>query len=73
MLNEVLAFGFSAFFGFVYAVAFWRNSASILQVWPGVIGLVGLPLLLAIAHRTVRLERSKGADALYRKCLQNGG
>lgn len=70
---ERLAFGVAMFFGFIYAVAFWNDFQANLDVIPGVIGFVALPLALAIAHRRIRLERAKGGDALYRKMLEHNG
>lgn len=69
LLRERLAFGLAGFFGFIYAVAFWHDFEGNLEVIPGVLALVVLPLFLAIAHRRIRLERAKGGDALYRKML----
>lgn len=70
IMKERLAFGISMFFGVVYAIAFWRDFRGNLEVIPGVMGLVVLPLLLALAHRRIRLEyASGGRDALYRKML----
>jgi hypothetical protein len=70
---ETIGFGAAIFFGFVYAVAFWQDFRSNLEVIPGVILFVVMPLALAIAHRRVRLERAKGRDALYRKLLATNG
>ncbi|MBL0769869.1 hypothetical protein JI743_13745 [Sphingopyxis sp. DHUNG17] len=68
--RERLAFGISIFFGFVYATAFWHDFRGNLEVIPGVIGLVVVPLLIAFAHRRIRLEyASGGRGALYRKML----
>ena len=69
VVRERLAFGIAAFFGFIYAIAFWHDFEGNLEVIPGVVGFVALPLFLAISHRRIRLERAKGADALYRKML----
>ena len=73
VLWERLAFGVAMFFGFIYAVAFWNDFEGNLEVIPGVIGFVVLPLALAIAHRRIRLERAKGGDTLYRKLLEYNG
>ena len=57
------------FFGIAYAFAFWRDFEANLEVIPGFIGFVILPIALAIAHRRIRLVHAKGGDALYRKML----
>lgn len=69
VLRERLAFGVAIFFALIYAIAFWNDFERNLEVLPGVIGFVVLPLALAVAHRRIRLERAKGRDALYRKLL----
>lgn len=53
LLRERLAFGVAGFFGFIYAVAFWHDFEGNLEVIPGVLALVVLPLFLAIAHRRI--------------------
>lgn len=72
-VREQLAFGVAMFFGIVYAIAFWQDFEANLQVIPGVIVFVVLPIVLAIAHRRIRIERAKSGDALYRKMLAHNG
>lgn len=67
LLTELAALIWAVFFILVYG-------AALLAGWPlGMadaliaIAVVGLPLTLAIVHRRIRLEASKGPDALYRK------
>ena len=68
-LFESALFTWAAFFFAVYGggliADFEYGRAFII---PGIIA-VGLPLMLALIHRRVRLERAKGPDALYRKQL----
>lgn len=67
---ECAALTWFAFFAFVYGAALlkgWRTDFT-----GAVIGfaLVGVPLIYVLAHRSIRIVRNKGADALYRKWLE---
>ncbi|XUU59441.1 hypothetical protein ACRAQ6_07560 [Erythrobacter sp. HA6-11] len=69
-LVEGLGFFCAAFWGLIYLAAlfvdFWRT----LPFLPGALLFVAIPLAFALARRTIRLERAKGPDALYRKRVE---
>ncbi len=71
LLTDLAAFTWAAFFYLIYGAALlagWRpNDAT--EVFVGAM-LTAASLVLGILHRRIRIEASKGPDALYRKSLE---
>ncbi len=67
---EFLCFGWASF----WALALTAGAVTGIGPFAGylvfAIPWVGVPMALAIAHRTIRLEKRKGDDALFRKRLR---
>ncbi len=69
---ETAAFIWSGLAAVIYGGALLIDfSGNMRFIPPGLIA-VGLPLVLGVLHRKIRLEQSKGPDALYRKRLAAG-
>ena len=69
-LTDLAALTWALFFALVYGAALlagWWPSVS--EATVGAL-LIGAPLTFGIAHRRIRLEASKGPDALYRKRVE---
>lgn len=69
-LTDAAALTWVVFFILVYVAALmagWRPNGT-----EAIVGatLIGAPLTFGILHRRIRLEASKGSDALYRKRLE---
>jgi hypothetical protein len=68
-LTDFAALAWALFFVLVY------GAALLVGWWPDVsealvgVALIGTPLTFGIVHRRIRLEASKGPDALYRKSV----
>jgi hypothetical protein len=70
VLTEAAAFMWALFFILVYGAALlsgWRPDVS--EALVGTV-LVGVPLTVGVLHRRIRIEASKGSDALYRKRIE---
>ncbi|WP_230482101.1 hypothetical protein [Sphingomonas sp. Leaf21] len=69
-LTDYAGLAWALFFALVYAAAllagWWPN---VPEAMVGAV-LIGAPLTLGILHRRIRLEASKGPDALYRKRVE---
>jgi len=64
---EVLAFGWGGFFLVIYLIGFAIEPVHTLSKGVGFAIFLAIPLALGILHRRIRIEKAKGADALYRK------
>ena len=70
LMFEVIAIGFGSFMALMYLLAVYLNpvmsNGARLLVAAAIVGV-------GIAHRSVRLEREKGPNALHRKMLSVKG
>lgn len=70
LITEIAAFTWFTFFALVYGsalVAGWAPMA--LETLIGIL-LVGIPLVVGVLHRRIRIEACKAPDALYRKRIE---
>jgi ACR3 family arsenite efflux pump ArsB len=65
---EITLFTWGCFFAAAFLVSFVTDWAKVTN-YVGAVFFVGVPLSIGFLHRRIRLERSKGNDALYRKRL----
>ncbi len=67
---EFICLVWATFWAIVLAAAALAESGHTVGYLLFAIPWVGVPFALAIAHRTIRLEKGKGDEALYRKRLR---
>jgi ACR3 family arsenite efflux pump ArsB len=70
VLTEAATFIWALFFILVYGAALlsgWRPDVA--EAFVGTV-LIGVPLTIGVLHRRIRIEASKGSDALYRKRIE---
>lgn len=70
LLTDLAAFMWFGFFALVYGsalIAGWLPS--VIEAVVGIL-LIGVPLLVGIRHRRIRIEAAKAPDALYRKRIE---
>lgn len=72
MMFEVLTIGWGIFWLAMFVVSFLSDFVKVSNVL-GAIVFAMLPLVLGLLHRQIRVVKSSGADALYRKRLATNG